>query len=77
MEVVGTRKNGRARRRHARVKVSPSRAPVLSFAHYFQVPARQATGCLAYFGLTKAPTLLKKFQVGNEVYAFVYTFYAR
>ena len=32
---------------------------------------------LAYFGLTKAPTSLKKFQVGNEVYAFVYTFYSR
>ena len=36
LEVVGTRKNGRARRRH------PSRASVLSFAHYFQAPATQA-----------------------------------
>ena len=35
LEVEGTRKNGRAR-------VSPSRAPVLSFAHYFQAPATQA-----------------------------------
>ena len=33
LEVVGTRKNGRARRRHA---------PVLSFARYFQAPATQA-----------------------------------
>ena len=52
LEVVGTRKNARARRRHARgegalpcrrsltPRVPPSRAPVLSFAHYFQVPAR-------------------------------------
>ena len=38
LEVVGTRKNGRARRRH----VSPSRAPVLSFVRYFQAPATQA-----------------------------------
>ena len=49
LEVVGTRKNGRAKRRHARGEgsltphVSPSRAPVLSFAHYFQAPATQAT----------------------------------
>ena len=46
---MGTRKNGRARRRHARGEegsltpcVSPSRAPVLSFARYFQAPATQA-----------------------------------
>ena len=38
---MGTRKNGRARRRPPRV--SPSRAPVLSFAHYFQAPATQAS----------------------------------
>ena len=43
LEVVGTRKNGRARRRHAsRPRVSPSRAPVFSCAHYFQAPATQA-----------------------------------
>ena len=41
LEVVGTRKNGRARRT---AHVSPSRAPVLSFAHYFQAPATQAKG---------------------------------
>ena len=35
LEVVGTRKNARER--------SPSRASVLSFAHYFQAPATQAT----------------------------------
>ena len=46
LEVVGTRKNGRARRRHARVTrslvspVSPV-SPVLSFARY-QAPATQA-----------------------------------
>ena len=41
-----TRKNVCARRRHARgdltPRVSPSRAPVLSFAHNFQAPATQA-----------------------------------
>ena len=53
LEVVGTRKNGRARRRHARGegalarkapenRLSPSCAPVLSFAHFFQAPATQA-----------------------------------
>ena len=42
VEVVGTRKNERARRRHAPC-VSPSCASVLSFAHYFQAPAPQAT----------------------------------
>ena len=35
LEVVGIRKNGRG--------VSPSRAPVLSFAHNFQAPATQAS----------------------------------
>ena len=42
VEVVGTRKNVRVRRRHAPC-VSPSCASVLSFAHYFQAPAPQAT----------------------------------
>ena len=41
-----TRKNVCASRRHARgdltPRVSPSRGPVLSFAHYFQAPATQA-----------------------------------
>ena len=48
LKVVGTRKNRRARRRHAREegarRVSPSRAPVLSFTRYFQAPVTQATG---------------------------------
>ena len=46
----GHKKNGCARRRHARgegasltPRVSPSRAPFFSFAHYFQAPATQAT----------------------------------
>ena len=38
LEVVGTRKNARER--------SPSRASVLSFAHYFQAPATQAKDTL-------------------------------
>ena len=38
LEVAGERENGRVRGRH----VSPSRAPVFSFAHYFQAPATQA-----------------------------------
>ena len=45
MEVLGTRKNWRARRRHARrdnPRLSPSRGPFLS-AHYFQAPAMQAS----------------------------------
>ena len=40
-EVVGTRKNGTAEGETPRV--SPSRAPVLSFVHYLQAPATQAT----------------------------------
>jgi len=47
LEVVGERENGRARGRHAKgslsPRVSPSRAPVFSRAHYFQAPATQAT----------------------------------
>ena len=42
LEVVGERENGRARGRHARGEVSPSRAPVFSCAHHFQAPATQA-----------------------------------
>ena len=44
-EVVGQEINGRARGRHARRKIALTcllRAPVLSFAHYFQAPATQA-----------------------------------
>ena len=45
LEVVGTRKK-RAREQETREergpRVSPSLAPVLSFAHYFQAPATQA-----------------------------------
>ena len=48
LEVVGARKNGRAREEDTRegrgsTRVSPSCAPVLSCAHYFQAPAKQAT----------------------------------
>ena len=47
LEVVGTKKKKRARKKETREgrgtpRVSPSRAPVLSFAHYFQAPATQA-----------------------------------
>ena len=41
LEVVGTRKN--ARERTITPCVSPSGASVLSFAHYFQAPATQAS----------------------------------
>ena len=43
LEVVGTRKK-RAREKETRegTRVSPSRAPVLSFTHYFQAPATPA-----------------------------------
>ena len=39
LEVVGERENGRARG----VRVSLSRAPVVSCAHYFQAPATQVS----------------------------------
>ena len=58
LEVVGTRKNGCARRRHARGEGdSPlaclPRAPVLSFAHNFQAPATQAkSGFIGSFNLS-------------------------
>ena len=38
LKVMGERENGRARGR----RMSPSRAPVYSCAHYFQAPATQA-----------------------------------
>ena len=41
LEVVGERENGRARETRVS-RVSPSRAPVFSCAHYFQAPATQA-----------------------------------
>ena len=43
MEVVGTGKNGRVRRPHVTPRVSPSRAPVLSFTYYFQAPTTLAS----------------------------------
>ena len=43
LEVVGTRKNGRS----LTPCTSPSRAAILSFAHYSQVPAMQAIFILA------------------------------
>ena len=46
VKVVGSRKNRRARGRHActfGTRVSPSCAPALSCAHYFHAPAAQAT----------------------------------
>ena len=57
LEVVGARKNGRTRRRHARgegaPRVSPSRAPVISCAHYFQAPATQAITPVAREGTSR------------------------
>ena len=43
LEEVGTRKNGRVRRPHVTPRVSPSRAPIRSFTHYFQAPTTQAS----------------------------------
>ena len=40
--VAGARKYERARRGSLTSRVSPSRAPVLSFAHYLRAPATQA-----------------------------------
>ena len=44
LEVVSTRKNGRARsgRKREGARTRETRAPVLSNANYFQVPATQA-----------------------------------
>ena len=44
LEVVGARKNGRARRgrKRERARARETRVPVLSFTHYFQAPATQA-----------------------------------
>ena len=61
--VVGTRKNGRARRGLTPC-VSPSRAPVLSFAHFFQAPATQARWFQS--GTKRKPvTLLLSFDNAN------------
>ena len=55
LEVVGETENGRARGRHARgdcslsLRVSPSRAPDFSCAHYFQAPATQAIEWMGYY----------------------------
>ena len=52
--VVSETENGRARGRHARgdcslsPRLSPSRAPVISCAHYFQAPATQAIEWMDY-----------------------------
>ena len=43
---MGERENGRARGRHLSPRVSSSRAPVFSCAHYFQAPATQAKAAL-------------------------------
>ena len=44
-------KKKRARQKETReTRVSLSRAPVLSFAHYFQAPATQATSVMAKMG---------------------------
>ena len=45
LEVVGARKNGHERE----TRVYPSRAPVLSCAHFFQAPATQANNFLFLF----------------------------
>ena len=46
LEVVGTRKKWAREKVTRESCVSPSRAPVLSFARYFQAPATQATSVL-------------------------------
>ena len=42
MEAVGEKENAREKETREETRVSPSRAPVLSFTHYFQGPATQA-----------------------------------
>ena len=54
LEVAGERENGHARGRHAKgwgflsPRVSPSRTPVFSCAHYFQAPATQAIAVITH-----------------------------
>ena len=43
LEVVGTSGHKKRRAREKETRESPSRAPVLSFARYFQAPATQAS----------------------------------
>ena len=62
LEVAGERENGRARGRHAR---SPSRAPVFSWAHYFQAPATQANTLSKHEALHLVKTN------GNETFFFI------
>ena len=57
LEVVGERENRRARGTVTRV--SPSRAPVFSCAHYLQAPATQATRETAKLCLTTLDLAVK------------------
>ena len=42
-------------RRFLSPRVSPYRAPIISHAHYFQVPATQASKCLILLGKQELP----------------------
>ena len=59
LEAVGTKKKTGAREEDTR-RVSPSRAPVLSFTHYFQAPATQANP-------SPKPTLTLTSHIGQNV----------
>ena len=80
LEVVGKKTTGA--REGDTPRMSPSRAPVLSFAHYFQAPATQAMSCckwcdnepssrfaVALFYPTKRPFMVSSLQR----YFFLYT----
>ena len=47
---LGSSWHKKKRAREKETRVSLSRAPVLSFAHYFQAPATQATSVMAKMG---------------------------
>ena len=60
LEAVGTKKNKTGAREGDTRRVSPSRAPVLSFTHYFQAPATQANP-------SPKPTLTLTSHIGQNV----------
>ena len=79
LEVVGERQNGRARETREgwgsslSPRVSPSRAPVFSCAHYFQAPATQAKEIFATFVKFKVRDFAKILYFESFLLAFLST----
>ena len=66
LEVVGTRKTGAREGETLTPRVSPSRAPVLSFSHYFQAPATQPNLPLKFMPLSHTVEPLHNGQLGDR-----------